>query len=94
MTAGKRREDAAGAGALMLWWPLSPVAGGLSAGISPCWTVAAETAAKHGKAGPIEAPRIDVSGAKTLSLRVLPGDDEAPYPIQDEADWLGAMLVK
>ncbi len=44
--------------------------------------------------GAVDAGRLDVSGAKTLTLRVLAGNDEEPYPIQDEADWLGAMLVR
>ncbi len=46
------------------------------------------------QSGPIQVPSIDVKGAQTLTLRVLPGTDRAPYPIQDEADWLGAMLVR
>ncbi len=48
----------------------------------------------RGTRGPIDAGRISVAGAETLTLRVLAGDDENPYPIQDEADWLGAMLVR
>jgi hypothetical protein len=48
----------------------------------------------RGKAGPLAAPRIDVKGAKSLTLRVLSGDAEDPWPIADEADWLGAMLVR
>lgn len=48
----------------------------------------------RGAAGPVDAGRIDVTGAKTLTLRVLTGDDEDPYPVQDEADWLGALLLR
>ncbi len=48
----------------------------------------------RGKAGPIAVPAVDLSGAKTLSLVVLAGDAEDPYPVQDEADWLGAVLVR
>jgi len=44
--------------------------------------------------GPVRVPRIDVKGAKALTLRVLAGTEDDPYPIQDEADWLGAMLVR
>ncbi len=48
----------------------------------------------RGKASPVEVPRIDVKGAKSLTLRVLSGDADDPWPIADEADWLGAMLVR
>jgi hypothetical protein len=48
---------------------------------------------EHGKAGPVRAKRVDLKGAKLLTLRVLPGDSESPYPIQDEANWLGTMLL-
>lgn len=48
----------------------------------------------HGKTGPVDAGRISVAGAKTLALRVLAGDAEDPYPIQDHANWLGALLVR
>ncbi len=48
----------------------------------------------HGKTGPVDAGRISVADAKTLSLRVSAGDAEDPYPIQDHADWLGALLVR
>lgn len=48
----------------------------------------------RGKAGPIAVPAIDLSGAKTLSLVVTAGDAEDPYPVQDEADWLGTVLVR
>lgn len=48
----------------------------------------------RGKPSPLAAPRVDVKGAKTLTLRVLSGDAEDPWPIADEADWLGAMLVR
>jgi hypothetical protein len=48
----------------------------------------------RGKASPVDVPKIDVRGAKTLTLRVLSGDAEDPWPIGDEADWLGAMLVR
>jgi hypothetical protein len=55
---------------------------------------AEDAAAAHGTPGPVDAGRISVEGAKTLSLKVLAGDDKDPYPIQDEADWLGAMLIR
>ena len=61
------------------------------------WTsgfVRASSADGRGKPSPVEVPRIAVKGAKTLTLRVLPGDSEDPWPIADEADWLGAMLVR
>ncbi len=48
----------------------------------------------RGKAGPQDVGRISLEGAKTLTLEVIAGDREDPYPIQDHADWLGAMLVK
>lgn len=48
----------------------------------------------HGRAGPVDAGRIDVSGGRTLTLRVLAGDEQDPYPIQDQADWLGSMLLR
>jgi hypothetical protein len=48
----------------------------------------------RGKTGPVEVPRVDLSGAKTLTLRVLSGDKDDPWPVADEADWLGALLVK
>jgi hypothetical protein len=48
----------------------------------------------RGKPSPVAAPRIDVKGAKSLALRVLSGDAEDPWPVADEADWLGAMLVR
>jgi len=48
----------------------------------------------RGKPSPVAAPRIDVKGAKTLALRVLSGDADDPWPVADEADWLGAMLVR
>ncbi len=48
----------------------------------------------RGTAGPVDAGRIPLAGAKRLTLRVAPGDAEDPYPIQDHADWLGAMLVR
>ena len=57
--------------------------------------VPAEGAATaHGTRGPVDAGRLSVKGATSLTLKVLPGTAEAPYPIQDEADWLGAMLVR
>lgn len=55
---------------------------------------AAGAATAHGTPGPVDAGRLSVKGATSLTLRVLPGTAEAPYPIQDEADWLGAMLVR
>jgi hypothetical protein len=61
------------------------------------WTsgfVRAAAADGRGKPGPIAIPHIDVKGAKTLTLRVLSGDADDPWPIADEADWLGAMLVR
>jgi hypothetical protein len=48
----------------------------------------------RGKAGPVDVPPVDVKGAKSLTLRVLSGDAEDPWPVADEADWLGAMLVR
>jgi NPCBM/NEW2 domain-containing protein len=48
----------------------------------------------RGTPGPVAVPRIDLKGASTLTLRVLSGDPEDPWPIADEADWLGAMLVR
>jgi NPCBM/NEW2 domain-containing protein len=48
----------------------------------------------RGQAGPVTARRISLDGAKQLSLRVTTGDEKDPYPIQDEANWLGAMLVR
>lgn len=61
------------------------------------WTsgfVRGANAPGRGAKGVQSAGRIPLAGAKTLSLKVLPGDGEDPYPIQDHADWLGAMLVK
>jgi hypothetical protein len=54
----------------------------------------ASVAEGHGKQSPADAPHLDVKGAKTLTLRVLAGDAEEPWPVADEADWLGAMLVR
>jgi hypothetical protein len=54
----------------------------------------AASAEGHGKPSPAVAPRLDVKGAKSLTLRVLPGDADEPWPVADEADWLGAMLVR
>jgi hypothetical protein len=48
----------------------------------------------RGAPGPVAVPKIDLAGASTLTLRVLSGDSEDPWPIADEADWLGAMLVR
>jgi hypothetical protein len=48
----------------------------------------------RGKPSPQDVGRIALVGARRLTLKVLSGDDEDPYPIQDHADWLGAMLVK
>jgi NPCBM/NEW2 domain-containing protein len=48
----------------------------------------------RGRPSPVPTPRIDVKGAKTLTLNVLSGDAEDPWPIADEADWLGALLVR
>lgn len=48
----------------------------------------------RGKPGPLRIDKIVLDGAKTLTLRVTTGDEDDPYPIQDEADWLGALLVK
>jgi hypothetical protein len=48
----------------------------------------------RGTPGPVAIPRIDLKGATTLTLRVLSGDADDPWPIADEADWLGAMLVR
>ncbi|MCE9634747.1 MAG: NPCBM/NEW2 domain-containing protein [Planctomycetes bacterium] len=48
----------------------------------------------RGAASPVSTPRIPLDGAKTLALVVLAGDAEDPYPVQDEADWLGAILVR
>jgi len=50
--------------------------------------------AGRGTAGPVDVGRIPLKGAQVLTLRVTSGDKQDPYPIQDEADWLGAMLVK
>ena len=58
------------------------------------WGNGAAGRADHGTPGPVDAGRISVEGAQTLVLRVLAGDDVDPYPIQDEADWLGAMLIR
>jgi hypothetical protein len=61
------------------------------------WTsgfVRAASADGRGKPSPVAAPRIDVKGAKSLTLRVLSGDADDPWPVADEADWLGAMLVR
>lgn len=63
----------------------------------PRWSsgfLRAASAEVRGKQSPVEVPRIDVKGAKTLTLRVLSGDSDDPWPLADEADWLGAMLVK
>lgn len=46
------------------------------------------------KAGPVRAPAVPLTGAKTLTLEVLPGDADDPWPVQDEADWLGPILVR
>lgn len=56
--------------------------------------VRAASADGRGAASPLTAPRIALEGAKTLALVVLAGDAEDPYPVQDEADWLGAILVR
>jgi hypothetical protein len=48
----------------------------------------------RGTASPVTTPRIPLEGAKTLSLVVLAGDADDPYPVQDEADWLGAIVVR
>lgn len=48
----------------------------------------------RGAASPVTCPRIPLEGAKTLSLVVLAGDAEDPYPVQDEADWLGPIVVR
>lgn len=48
----------------------------------------------RGTPGPVAVPKVDLKGATTLTLRVLSGDNEDPWPIADEADWLGAMLVR
>lgn len=48
----------------------------------------------RGTASPVTLPRIDVKGATTLTLRVHSGDADDPWPVADEADWLGAMLVR
>jgi hypothetical protein len=48
----------------------------------------------RGAASPVASPRIPLTGAKTLSLVVLAGDSQDPYPVQDEADWLGPVLVR
>jgi hypothetical protein len=48
----------------------------------------------RGAASPVASPRIPLEGAKTLSLVVLAGDAEDPYPVQDEADWLGPIVVR
>jgi hypothetical protein len=61
------------------------------------WTsgfVRAASAEGRGQPGPRRIDKIVLDGAKSLTLRVTTGDDEDPYPIQDEADWLGALLVK
>ena len=47
----------------------------------------------RGATSPVTSPRIPLTGAKTLSLVVLAGDAEDPYPVQDEADWLGPILI-
>jgi hypothetical protein len=54
----------------------------------------ASIAQGHGKPSPAAAPHLDVKGAKTLTLRVAAGDAEDPWPVSDEADWLGAILVR
>src|SRR5262245_21784662 len=48
----------------------------------------------RGVPGPVAVPKIDLKGATSLTLRVLSGDSEDPWPIADEADWLGAMLLR
>lgn len=48
----------------------------------------------HGREGPLQADPVDVSGARRLTLRVLSGDERDPYPVQDQADWLGPMLLR
>ncbi len=70
------------------------VVDGTSRWKSPLVRPARDAAGEHGTPGPVDAGRIDVGGAKSLTLRVLAGDAQDPYPIQDEADWLGAMLVR
>lgn len=61
------------------------------------WTsgfVRSAAATGRGKGSPIEVPRIDLKGAKSLTLRVVAGDADDPWPVADQADWLGAMLVR
>jgi len=48
----------------------------------------------RGREGPVRCPPVSLEGAKTLTLQVLAGDDEDPWPVQDEADWLGALVVR
>ena len=56
--------------------------------------VTAAEGAERGEKSPLTAPAISLEGAKTLTLRVHAGDAEDPYPVQDHADWLGAVLVR
>lgn len=63
----------------------------------PKWTsgfLRAATADVRGKPSPVEVPHLDVKGAKSVTLRVVSGDADDPWPVADEADWLGAMLVR
>lgn len=48
----------------------------------------------RGKPSPVASPRISLEGAKSLQLVVLAGDADDPYPVQDEADWLGPIVVR
>ena len=48
----------------------------------------------RGTPGPVAVPKIDLKGASKLTLKVHSGDAEDPWPIADEADWLGAMLLR